>query len=174
MEAERVISSYEELVHDPMRATFRSVGQPFFTTSSLNFEIGVARSGVKGPLMCGSNSDRFYDEKSLVSGERPSCLTHDINNLVVFGVLVRTQVVRKPLCIFGNFRTFGGIQVVPHAFVERENGSRSTNFRTHVANSRHPSCGEAFHAQTLVLNNGTSTTFHRKYARNLEDDVCGE
>jgi hypothetical protein len=63
IEAERVISSYEEFVQEPMRATFNSVGQPFFTTSSLNLEMGVARSGVKGPLICGSNSERFCKEK---------------------------------------------------------------------------------------------------------------
>jgi hypothetical protein len=39
------------LVQEPIRATFSSEGQPFFTTSSLNLEIGVARSGVKGPLI---------------------------------------------------------------------------------------------------------------------------
>ena len=59
IEAERVMSSYEELVQEPIRATFSSEGQPFFTTSSLNLEIGVARSGVKGPLIWGSNSDKF-------------------------------------------------------------------------------------------------------------------
>ena len=51
MLAERVMSSYEELVHEPMSATLSSSGQPFLTTSSLNLERGVARSGVKGPLM---------------------------------------------------------------------------------------------------------------------------
>ena len=64
------MSSYEELVQEPMRATFSSEGQPFFTTSSLNLEIGVARSGVKGPLICGSNSDKFCKKGQPVIAER--------------------------------------------------------------------------------------------------------
>jgi hypothetical protein len=51
MEAERDISSYDELVHDPIRATLSSSGQPFFLASVANLEIGVARSGVNGPLI---------------------------------------------------------------------------------------------------------------------------
>lgn len=46
-------------MQEPISPTFRSAGQPFFSTASLNFETGVARSGVKGPLMWGSSSDRF-------------------------------------------------------------------------------------------------------------------
>lgn len=57
--AERLMSSYEELVQEPMRATLSSAGQLFFSTSCLNLEMGVARSGVKGPLMWGSSSERF-------------------------------------------------------------------------------------------------------------------
>ncbi|KIJ18057.1 aconitate hydratase [Paxillus involutus ATCC 200175] len=57
IEAERDMSSYEELVQEPMRATLSSAGQLFFLTSSANLERGVARSGVKGPLMWGSSSD---------------------------------------------------------------------------------------------------------------------
>ena len=60
MDAERDMSSYEELVQEPMSATLSSWGQLFFFTSSANLEIGVARSGVKGPLMWGSSSDKFY------------------------------------------------------------------------------------------------------------------
>ena len=100
--------------------------------------------------------------------------THNIDDLVVFGVLVRPQVVRKPLCIFGNIRTFSGIQVISHSFIEWEKRSRGTNFRTHVANSRHPGRGEAFYTRALIFNNGTSATFDRKNARNLEDDVCDQ
>ena len=51
MAAERVMSSYDELVQEPMRATLSSAGQLFFSTSWANFEIGVAKSGVKGPLI---------------------------------------------------------------------------------------------------------------------------
>lgn len=59
MEAARDISSYEELVQDPIKPTFNSDGQSFSLTASLNLEMGVAKSGVKGPLMCGSSSLRL-------------------------------------------------------------------------------------------------------------------
>ena len=36
-----------------------SSGQPFAFTASAILEIGVARSGVKGPFTCGSSSSRF-------------------------------------------------------------------------------------------------------------------
>ena len=57
--ADRLMSSYDELVHDPMRPTLSSAGQECFLTSEANLEIGVARSGVKGPLICGSRVSRF-------------------------------------------------------------------------------------------------------------------
>ena len=59
MEAAREKSSYEEFVQDPISPTFSSCGHPFFSTASLNLEIGVARSGVNGPLICGSSSDKL-------------------------------------------------------------------------------------------------------------------
>src|SRR5438046_10445908 len=51
MEAARDMSSYDEFVQDPIRPTFNSEGHLFASTASLNLEMGVARSGVKGPLM---------------------------------------------------------------------------------------------------------------------------
>src|SRR5690606_39642748 len=57
--AAREISSYEEFVQEPINPTSTRKGQPFFSASSFSFEIGVARSGVKGPLRCGSNSDKL-------------------------------------------------------------------------------------------------------------------
>src|SRR6218665_1001464 len=57
--AAREISSYDELVHEPINPTSTLVGQLFFAAASFIFEIGVAKSGVKGPFKCGSNSDRL-------------------------------------------------------------------------------------------------------------------
>src|SRR5690348_6418808 len=59
IDAARVISSYDELVHEPINPTSNFSGQPFSFTAAANFEIGHARSGVNGPLMCGSNSDKL-------------------------------------------------------------------------------------------------------------------
>lgn len=38
----------------------RSSFHPFSWMKEPNFESGVARSGVKGPLIVGSSSERFY------------------------------------------------------------------------------------------------------------------
>ena len=59
MEADRDMSSYDELVQEPMRETLSSCGQLFFLTSAANLDNGVARSGVNGPLIWGSSSERF-------------------------------------------------------------------------------------------------------------------
>mmetsp|Transcript_21649 Transcript_21649/g.38589 ORF Transcript_21649/g.38589 Transcript_21649/m.38589 type:complete len:208 (-) Transcript_21649:1161-1784(-) len=59
MEAARAMSSYEELVQEPIRPAFSSDGQPFFLMASAKTEMGCARSGVKGPFTWGSSSVRF-------------------------------------------------------------------------------------------------------------------
>lgn len=65
IEGERDMSSWELLVQEPIRPTVRSDGQPAEATSSLNSERGCAKSGVKGPLMCGSNLERLISKHSL-------------------------------------------------------------------------------------------------------------
>ena len=54
--AARLMSSYEELVHDPMSADDISSMNSFeeSATSAANSEIGRARSGECGPTTCGS------------------------------------------------------------------------------------------------------------------------
>ena len=49
--AARAMSSYDELVHEPIRAALSSVGQLPFLTAPAKPDSGLARSGVKGPLM---------------------------------------------------------------------------------------------------------------------------
>ena len=59
IEAALDISSYEELVQDPISPTSTLVGQLFFSASICILDIGVALSGVKGPFKYGSNSLRL-------------------------------------------------------------------------------------------------------------------
>ncbi len=56
---EPTISSYELLVHEPIRLAEIASFHPLLLTVSLNLDRGVARSGVNGPLMVGSSSDKF-------------------------------------------------------------------------------------------------------------------
>ena len=67
MDAARDMSSYDEFVQEPISPTLSSAGQLFFSTASLNLEIGVARSGVKGPLIWGSSSERFCDGVNILA-----------------------------------------------------------------------------------------------------------
>jgi len=59
IDAARDMSSYDELVHEPMRPTESFSGQLLSLTAWANLLSGVARSGVYGPLMCGSSSERL-------------------------------------------------------------------------------------------------------------------
>lgn len=59
-------------MQEPIRPTFSSSGHLFVLTASLNLLIGVARSGVKGPLMCGSSSDRLISMSSSYSAPSSS------------------------------------------------------------------------------------------------------
>ena len=52
------MSSYDELVHDPISALEISNGQPFSLASAPMALSLCARSGVCGPLICGSSVDR--------------------------------------------------------------------------------------------------------------------
>ena len=58
MWAARRMSSYDELVHDPMSAALMPAGQPFARTSAASFETGRSRSGECGPTMWGSSVER--------------------------------------------------------------------------------------------------------------------
>jgi hypothetical protein len=46
------------LVQEPNKPTEILVGHPFAKAASFNLEIGVAKSGVNGPLTCGSKVDK--------------------------------------------------------------------------------------------------------------------
>lgn len=62
---QRTMSSYELFVHDPIKPADNSSAHPCSFTKSANLESGVAKSGVKGPLIVGSSSDRFYNQSNI-------------------------------------------------------------------------------------------------------------
>ena len=45
-------------MHEPMSATSIFCGKPFSFALAATVEIGIAASGEKGPLMCGSSVER--------------------------------------------------------------------------------------------------------------------
>ncbi len=65
MDAERDMSSYDELVQDPIKPADNFSGQLFFLSASANCDKGVARSGVKGPevIMLGKEEEEDEEEE---------------------------------------------------------------------------------------------------------------
>lgn len=59
IEATRDMSSYDELVHDPISPAVSAGDHLFSATNDENLDRGVDRSGVNGPFRWGSSSDRF-------------------------------------------------------------------------------------------------------------------
>lgn len=100
--------------------------------------------------------------------------TYNIDDLVVFGTLVRFQVMSEALRIGGDIATLGSLEVVGHAGVEGEHRRRSTDLSTHVANCSHTRARERLDTGTLVLNDGTSAALDSEDTSNLENDVYTE
>mmetsp|Transcript_6284 Transcript_6284/g.25241 ORF Transcript_6284/g.25241 Transcript_6284/m.25241 type:complete len:316 (-) Transcript_6284:976-1923(-) len=75
---ERAMSSYDELVHEPIRPAVSFSGHPLALTAAANSESGCARSGVKGPLMWGSSSERLISMSWSYSA--PSSARRDSRN----------------------------------------------------------------------------------------------
>ena len=64
---EATMSSYELFVQEPMRPADSSSFHPFSLTKEANFDKGVAKSGVKGPLIVGSTLERSLQVVSRTS-----------------------------------------------------------------------------------------------------------
>ena len=91
IEAERDISSYDELVHEPIRPTSTFKGQSFSFATLAIFEIGVDISGEKGPFNNGSKSERFI---SITSSKKS------------FGFsITSSSMVRNSFISFADFET---------------------------------------------------------------------
>jgi hypothetical protein len=165
IEADRDMSSYDELVHEPMRPTLSSEGHECFLTSAANLEMGVARSGVKGPLMWGSSSLRFYpmSARPLPRFSEQVRATHNLDALVVLAVLVGLEVVVELLGVAGLGGTAGSLEVLGHAVVEGEERSGRTDLGTHVT--------DGGHTRARVLDDGAGTALDGEDASDLEDDV---
>src|SRR3954449_9266703 len=58
IDAERVMYSYDELVHEPTSADDTSTGTPLSLAHAPTSDTSWARSGVSGPLINGCNVDR--------------------------------------------------------------------------------------------------------------------
>lgn len=134
----------------------------------------MAKSGVKGPLMWGSSSERFYVTQVVsenVLAKEPR-ISYNLDNLIVLGTLIRLQVVLELLGVVGDVTTLRGAEIITHTAVVREERSGSSNFSTHVADGGHARARQGLDARTSVLDNGTSTSLDSKDTGNLENDIC--
>ena len=133
--------------------------------------MGVARSGVKGPLMWGSSSDKFYEYVSTRGEYEYLKVTYDFDFLVVLSTLVGSQIVREALSVLSNIATTSCLEVVGHTVVEGEHRGGSTNLGTHVTDGSHARARKRLDTGTGVLDDGAGTTLDGEDAGNLEDNV---
>ena len=127
-------------MQEPIRAADNSSFQPCSFTNVPNLDNGVARSGVNGPLMVGSSSERFcYAEVlSMMLKKCHERRAHDFNDLVVFGTFVGSKipVCCGFVCSMSDGRASRSLEVCAHARGIRESRSRSANLSTHVRHGR--------------------------------------
>lgn len=97
----------------------------------------------------------------------------NLHDLVVLGAFIRLEVVLEGVCVLGDLRPLGGLQVGRHALVVREEGGGCSDFGAHVADGRHAGAGEGLDAGAHVLDDGARAALDGQDARDLEDDVCG-
>ena len=91
IDAEREMSSYDELVQEPIKPTSTFRGHPLSFAASAILDSGVDLSGVKGPFNNGSRSERLIS------------ITWSKNSL---GLLTTSSsMVKNSLIPFANFET---------------------------------------------------------------------
>lgn len=129
------------------------------------FGDGSGKIGSEGTVDVG------FELGEVLSLATPSPNAHNLDSLVVLAVLVRLEVVVEFLSIFGNVGSVGSLEVTAHSLVVREERGGSTDFGTHVANGGHTRAREVLDTWTVVLNDGTGTTFDSKDTSDLEDDI---
>jgi len=71
----------------------------------------------------------------------------------------------------GDISSARGLQEIGHPCVVREDGGGRTDFGTHVADGTHTGARDGVDTRTVVLDDGTCTSFHGKDAGDLKDNV---
>jgi hypothetical protein len=79
--------------------------------------------------------------------------------------------VAKALCVFRDFGTFGGIEVVDHMAIEGGKTGRGTDFSTHVTDGSHAGAREGFDTGSVVFDDGACTSFDGEDGCHFENDV---
>ena len=121
--AARRMSSYEELVQEPMSAALIPAGQPFARTSAASFEIGRSRSGECGPTMWGSSVGEV-DLDDLVVEVLGVPEDLGVGDRGARGSRSASRATSRPV---------RRLEVRRHPLVEGEDGGGGAELRPHVA-----------------------------------------
>lgn len=110
------MSSYELFVHDPINPAVNSSFQPCSLMNEPNFETGVARSGVKGPLIVGSRVDRSYERDEHLREHDDKGGTYDFHDVIPFRsfIPIKEASSLSIVCRSSDRCSSGGDEIVPH------------------------------------------------------------
>lgn len=97
----------------------------------------------------------------------------DVDDLVVFGVLVGLEVVGEGLGVSSDLRSVGSLEVFSHALIEGEERGRRADLGTHVTDGSHASAAEGFDTRTAVFDDSAGSALDGEDASNLENNVLG-
>ena len=140
-------------------------------TNQTDLELLGPLVGLDGLLELGEGSSQIGGEGTV--DVRLELIQVDLDELVVLGTLVLTELGSVLAREVTNVLTLGGLQVVVHAVVEGEHGGSSTDLGTHVTDGTHTSTGQRVDTRTVVLNDGTSTTLDSQETGDLQDNILG-
>lgn len=96
-----------------------------------------------------------------------------VDDLVVLGVLVGSQVVLEGFSVLGDVASLSSLEVAAHSLVVREDGGRGTDFGTHVTDGGHTGTRQRLNTGTVVFDDGTSSTLDGQGSGNAKDDILG-
>ena len=121
----------------------------------------MLRSGVKGPLMWGSSSERLMTTSSSYSAPesaiRRLCGLADAAMAAAWSAIEPRWVDCKVWAV--------------RRGCEREERSRRPNLSSHVANRRHPRATQTLHPRPVILNNIPCTPPNRKSPSKVQNNI---
>jgi len=138
-------------------------------TNQTDLELFRPLVGFNGLLELGDGGGQVRGERTV--DVRLELGQVDLDELVVLGTLVFTELLGVRASEVTDMLALGGLQVVVHAVVEGEDRSGGTDFSTHVADGTHTSARQRLNARTVVFDDGTSASLDGKDTSDLQDNI---
>ena len=155
IDAARVMSSYDELVHDPMSAEEISSGQSFSRAAApTSAPTRWARSGECGPLISGLSWSRSIS-----------------TSWSYVRAVVGAQLVGHLVGGVGDRLAAGRLEVLRHVGVVREQRRGGADLGAHVADRSLAGGRDGVGAGTVVLDDRPGAALDGEHPGDLEDDV---